>query len=218
MAIGNGESRKDIDLENLRDHFITVGCNAIYRDFVPGHLICFDRRMAEEVTNSEKTKSSKIYVRKDWFHYFRKIKKNKNVLEVPEIPYLRKSRADDSINWGSGPYAVLKAAELSNTVYLLGFDLYSKDNKVNNIYKGTENYSSIDSKSVDPSYWIHQIGKVMSRFYEKKFVIINEPEWNIPKDWRLPNVSFTITNEFNSVLLNRSVSNTAVFHGIHPAL
>jgi hypothetical protein len=218
LAIGNGESRKNINLELLRNDFITIGCNAIHRDFVPDHLVCFDRRMAEESTNSEKTQSCKIYVRKDWFHFFRKIKKNKNVFEVPGIPYIQKTKADDIVNWGSGPYAVLKAAELSDIVYLLGFDLYSKDNRVNNLYKGTENYSKAESKAVDPAYWIHQIGKLMGRFYDKKFVIINDTEWQLPKDWNLSNVSFMNINEFNSTMLNKSLSNTAVFHGIQPAL
>ncbi len=185
---------------------------------MPEHLICFDRRMADEATSSEVTRSSKIYVRKDWFHYFRKIRKNKNVLEVPIIPYTGKTKADDPMNWGSGPYAVLKAAELSNTIYLLGFDLYSKGHRVNNVYKGTNNYSSPDSKPVDPAFWIHQIGRLMTRFYDKKFVIINEPDWNIPKEWNLTNVRFMNINEFNTMMLNTSLNNTAVFHGIQPAI
>lgn len=174
--------------------------------------------MAEESTNAIKNSDCKIYVRQDWFHYFRKIKKNKNVFEVPKIPYIQSIKADNAINWGSGPYAVLKAAELSNTIYLLGFDLYSKDNRVNNLYKGTQNYSSAESKAVDPSFWIHQIGKVMARFYDKQFVIINDPEWMLPKGWNLSNVSFKNINDFTTLMLNTSLSNTAVSNGIHPAL
>ena len=35
FAIGNGESRKSIDLNELRPHGIIYGCNALYRDFQP---------------------------------------------------------------------------------------------------------------------------------------------------------------------------------------
>lgn len=174
--------------------------------------------MAEEVTENLSS-NSKIYVRKDWFHYFRKIKKNKNVSEVPDIPYIQNSKEDESINWGSGPYAVVIGAALSDTVYLLGYDLYSKTKKVNNVYKGTINYSGIESKAIDPSYWIRQIGKTMARFHHKKFVIINEPGWSIPKEWQLQNVQFMIVSDFMSLVLNtRSNLDTAVFHGIQPAL
>jgi len=219
LVIGNGESRKGIDLKLLQEKFITVGCNALHRDFMSDHLVCFDRRMAEEVTNNPATKNSKIHVRKDWFHYFRKIKKNKNIVEVPPIPYTGITPDDDPLNWGSGSYAVVIGASLSDTVFLIGFDLYGKHNKLNNVYKGTTNYAKTESNAVDPAYWIRQIGKTMSRLYHKKFVIINEPEWSIPKEWKLQNVQFMIVSDFMSLVLNtESKLDTAVFHGIQPAL
>lgn len=199
LVIGNGESRNDINLELLREKFITVGCNALHRDFIPDHLVCFDRRMAEEVTNNAETKISKIHVRKDWFHYFRKIKKNKNVVEVPPIPYTGTAKEDNINNWGSGSYAVVVGTELSDTVFLVGFDLYGTNNRLNNMYKGTANYAQIGSTAVDPAFWIRQIGKTMARLHTKKFVIINQPEWNIPKEWQLQNVQFMNVSDFMSL-------------------
>ena len=219
LVIGNGESRKDINLKLLQEKFITVGCNALHRDFMSDHIVCVDRRMAEEVTNNPATQISKIYVRKDWFHYFRKIKKNKNIVEVPPIPYTGTAREDDPVNWGSGPYALLIGATLSDTIFLIGFDLYGNHNLLNNVYKGTANYAKTESNAVDPAYWIRQIGKTMSRLYHKKFVIINEPGWSVPKEWKLQNVQFMIVSDFMSLVLNtESKLDTAVFHGIQPAL
>ena len=45
FAIGNGESRKPIDLNELRPHGIIYGCNGLYRDFQPDALVCVDPRM-----------------------------------------------------------------------------------------------------------------------------------------------------------------------------
>lgn len=219
LVIGNGESRKDINLELLKKKFITVGCNALHRDFIPDHLVCFDRRMAEEVTNNSATNISKIHVRKDWFHYFRKIKKNKNVVEVPPIPYTSTAKEDDPTNWGSGSYAVVVGASLSDTVFLIGFDLYGTNNKLNNMYKGTANYAKIQATAVDPAHWIRQIGKTMSRLYHTKFVIINHPGWSIPKEWQLQNVQFMNVSDFMSLVVNTESSlDAAVFYGIQPAL
>ena len=39
FALGNGESRLQLDLEKLRGHGKIYGCNAIYRDFIPDVLI-----------------------------------------------------------------------------------------------------------------------------------------------------------------------------------
>ena len=72
----------------------------------------------------------------------------------------------------------------------MGFDLYGNSGKVNNIYKDTNSYSNSESKSVDPSYWIYQIGKIFSLHKEKKFVIINKNSWVLPNEWNKKNVEF----------------------------
>ena len=46
LVIGNGESRKDIDISAFNE--TKVGCNAIIRDFFVDHLVCVDRRMVKE--------------------------------------------------------------------------------------------------------------------------------------------------------------------------
>ena len=54
LVIGNGESRKDLDIKSLK--LPTVGCNAIFRDMVVDHLVCCDRRMLREALKHENTK------------------------------------------------------------------------------------------------------------------------------------------------------------------
>lgn len=183
IAVGNGESRAGIDLTNTKD---IIGCNALHRDLTVEHLICVDHRCVREALESPNCKNTTIYTRPDWINYFN----DPRVKLVPELPYKGTERQDDPFQWGSGGYAVLLAATLSDSVELLGFDLWSKDSKVNNIYKGTNNYVAADKHSIDPNYWIYQIAKVFDCFPDKYFTVYNLEGWQPPKSWLLPNVSF----------------------------
>ena len=42
FCIGNGESRKDFNLERLRQFGKIYGCNGLYRDFTPDVLVAMD--------------------------------------------------------------------------------------------------------------------------------------------------------------------------------
>lgn len=195
LVLGNGESRSKINLSNFLKDYTVIGCNALHRDFIVDHLVCCDRRMGEEAIISENTKTTQIYVREDWFKYFRKIKKDKRIFEVPKLPYEGNLKQDQPFHWGSGPYAVLLAAQLEyTTVILAGFDLYGINERVNNIYKDTKNYSKHDSNPVDPSYWIYQIGKVFQNYPNTDFIIWNNVDWKMPKEWQYPNVKFEHLN------------------------
>ena len=173
LVIGNGESRKEIDINKCGK--IKVGCNAIFRDFYVNHLICCDRRMVEEA--QKERNYGAIYTRPDWKDQF------KLCGLVPELPYKGNTRLDEPWHWGSGPYAVLLAAIIASRVpsnpdiHMIGFDLDSESNTVNNIYKGTKNYNDVDSNPVDPSYWKKQINKVFELFPETTFFYYNNKQW-----------------------------------------
>ena len=194
-VLGNGESRAFLNLPKITKGHTIIGCNALYRDIRVDHLICCDKRMAEEAVKNIEHKDTKIYVRDSWYRYFRKIKKDKRVNQLPQVPKPEGSRRkqDEAFHWGSGPYAVLVASALPNVteVRLLGFDLYGIDNKINNIYKGTPNYKEAGYQAVDPSFWKYQIGKVFSYNSHIKFTIYNRVDWNMPLEWKLNNVNFS---------------------------
>jgi len=184
LVIGNGESRAGIDINKLKG--IKVGCNGIYRDFKTHHLICVDKRMMQEALSAGANEDSLVYTRKDWFDQFR----TKRVRTVPSLPYVGMDRPDDPFQWGSGPYAVLLAAQKTKKreVKMLGFDLHSKDGKINNIYKGTPNYEAEEKSAVDPKYWIYQIGKVIECYPLINFIVYQEQGWQLPKAWKYPQV------------------------------
>ena len=52
FCIGNGESRKDFDLEQVRSLGKIYGCNALYRDFTPDVLIAVDSGIIHEIYDS----------------------------------------------------------------------------------------------------------------------------------------------------------------------
>jgi hypothetical protein len=186
LIIGNGESRKDIDINNWQG--TRIGCNAIHRDFAVEHLVCVDRRMVQQAI--EASYAGNLYTRQDWASSF------SNVKIVPKLPYKGKERWDEPFQWGSGPYAVLLGAKFSKKCTMIGFDLFSETKKVNNIYKGTKGYDTVDKHAVDPRYWIHQIAMVFKCFPKNKFKIYCKKEWNIPETWKLNNVSLDNIDNF----------------------
>lgn len=185
FVLGNGESRKQVDINSLNG--IKIACNAVCRDSFVDHLVCVDRRMVDEAYNFYSLNFNKIYTRQDWLSSRSHMH---NLYPVPKIPYKSIKRADESFQWGSGPYALLLGATFQpKSIQMIGFDLWGKDNKVNNIYKDTKHYDARTKSAVDPSYWIHQISKVFECYPKIKFTLYNLPSWNLPKSWNFSNVS-----------------------------
>ena len=190
LVIGNGESRLRINLNSFLDHYITFGCNAVYRNLNVDHLICCDKRMVFEAIPAG---VKNIYTRADWSFNLPSVK------NLPDLPYQGNTRPDEPFHWGSGPYAVLLATDFSDDIHMVGFDLYSSNGLVNNVYKGSKNYTKEDSRAVDPSYWIHQISKVFELFPDKYFTVYND-NWTIPESWKLNNVSFKTIDMLSKII------------------
>ena len=189
LAIGNGESRLELDLHSITDNFVTVGCNAICRDVNVDHLVCCDYRMVIE-SFEHVTPTTQLYLRDEHYQIFKKSNKYSNINPVPRLDQIASGRHNLPQHWGSGTYAVLVAAQQpSSTVYLVGFDLISTTPLVNNVYKNTRNYASAQSLPVDPAYWIAQIAQVVVSYPQKQFVVVNTDEWQLPTAWELPNIS-----------------------------
>lgn len=199
VVIGNGESRAKVNLD-LLSTFTTIGCNAIFRDIKVDHLVCCDRRMVEESLQYQETS---IYTRNRYYKDFRKLKKLRHINQLPDLPYTGLEKKDQPEHWGSGPYAVLLALHLNfNKIFLVGFDLYGNNNKVNNIYKDTKNYSCKDNMAVDPSYWIYQIKKIFQIYPQAHFTIVNTENWTMPREWRLPNIKFLDIKNFTDLVVS----------------
>lgn len=182
LVIGNGESRKDIQIEKL--NLPTVGCNAIFRDMKVDHLVCCDRRMVREAIRHPNSQQSCIYTRTNWYEEF-------GVFPVPDVPYVGEFRQDDPWHWGTGQYALLVGIQYAVTdhIHIIGFDLFGVEGYVNNIYKDTKSYDVSSKQPVDPSYWIYQNQKIFEHHPKHLFNYYVEENFPVPEGWQnLPNL------------------------------
>jgi len=195
FVVGNGESRLVFDLSTFPKDNI-IGCNALHRDITVPHLVCCDRKMVDEAIKNPNNRDTIIYTRPEWLSFY---SKQPNVKSVPELPYKGTQRQDELWHWGSGPLAILLACTLGHDeITIMGFDLWSADYRVNNVYKNTENYAGTESAAVDPSYWIYQIAKIFELYPNKKFIIVSE---RIPPLWNFSHVTHLTINSFTSILV-----------------
>jgi len=187
LVIANGESRKGLRIDDLPG--VKIGCNAIFRHHKVRHIVAPDKRIVKEIVSKYVNLKSGIWTRPDWKEDFGGYH---NINALPGIWYTGDKKADEAFHWGAGPYAVYLATVLSKKepINLVGFDLYGNDSKINNIFKGTDNYEPADSKAVDPRFWIYQIAKVFEHNSTREFRVFNRKDWTMPEEWNLPNVKF----------------------------
>ena len=188
FVIGNGVSRKPINLNHCKKLGLTVGCNAIIRDFAPHIISAADPRM---VTHAQTLFRVKIYTMPDW-------NKQHKVLEYPPLPYQGNTRPDDPWHWNSGPHAINIACTQNPSVcYLLGFDL-TQNQSANNVYMNTEGYND---KVIDPKYWHYQINKLIECYAQINFVWIVPNAYVCPAEWQShTNFSRDTIENFNKYL------------------
>lgn len=178
-VIGNGQSREGFALNQING--ITVGCNAVHRDFTCNEYVAVDRRMVDEILRNECNKDKIIYTRDDWVE---KYEKHSTVKELPKLPFTGPNKSDQPFHWNSGPYAVLVAAlKQPKQIYMLGFDLWSKTSFINNIYKGTPNYAGAHDRKITPDFWIYQLGRLFNHFSNIEFIQKQPTDWRIPYQW-----------------------------------
>jgi hypothetical protein len=72
--------------------------------------------------------------------------------------------------WSAGNMAIHLACQHGiKEVYILGFDLSSYDEPLNNLYKGTDNYLSNDAKGFNSNNWRNQMQTVFREFPNTQF-------------------------------------------------
>ena len=62
FVIGNGASRKNVNLDVLKQHGKIIGCNALYRDFTPDHLFANDSIILHEILSSDYSKHHELFL------------------------------------------------------------------------------------------------------------------------------------------------------------
>lgn len=163
FVVGNGVSRKPIDLTELQKHGPVYACNAVYRDFKPDYLIAVDPKMVIEICHSN-------------YHVYNKVwtNPNKRYQEFKRLNYFNPSKG-----WSSGPTALHLASEHGyEKIYILGFDYSGLENNtiVNNIFSGTKNYKSSDAKATYYGNWVRQTRTVITNNEKISYIRVITPD------------------------------------------
>ena len=195
FCIGNGESRKDLDLSILPAHGEIYGTNALHRDWsdILNCLICCDKRMVEEALASA-TYTGPVYTRPKWEE---RIFENPRVQPLPDFTWKQKHKWQKHFHWGSGLHAAhLACKNDAQVLVMIGHDFYGvSGNMHNNIYKGTDNYLDNNVTAVDPIFWIRQFKILFNTFPDVKFIFLQPGDWQLPEIWTEENFEVQDLND-----------------------
>ena len=153
FVIGNGVSRRGIDIARLRDHGHVYGCNLIFRDHDVDVLVATDRPISDHIQDQGYAHTHRFYTRRP--------RSNSGAQAVPQ-PYH---------GFSSGPIALgLAALDHANPIYLVGFDMGpDAQGRFNNIYAGEEFYKAPGSTPTYTGNWCRQLVQICGDFPDTIF-------------------------------------------------
>jgi len=185
FVLGNGVSRRNVDLVWLKQFGKIYGCNALYREFTPDVLVATDQPIATAIQESGYAKHNQFHTRRP----------------LPGLgaqAVLRKYHG-----YSSGPNAVALAADHGHTmVYLLGFDLGPRENnQFNNIYADTEFYKTSAHPPTFAGNWIRQITEICADYLQVNFVrVCGDTTARIAELDKISNLQHENLADFASIL------------------
>ena len=254
FVLGNGESRKDIDVELLKSKGKVYGCNAMFREHELDGLIAVDPMLEHEIYQSGYAHKNPCFFRswdgmpvdhyemmkeaqtsnmkspniREWKynqegHYLsfvihgtaaidtnRKTDRWKGegfenvyitwlyghdkITQLKEImndyyagSWEGEERGPEDPGWSSGATAMYIGCKVEKpkTCYLIGMDMFSTTDFINNLYKQTHGYLNEDESAVTPQNWVTQMGRVMVRYKDIQFIKVN-PKGNSKVSERMP--------------------------------
>ena len=166
FIVGNGSSRKDVDLNTLVPHGRIFGCNALYRDFDGWDvLVAVDPPMIEEI----KTKTNP-----------RGIRLNQKIYEPVGLEMFendfngnKKLEKWTARKANSGMLAMEVAIrEKAGTLFCLGFDfILNGVDSVSNIYEGTKHYEKAATHN-DNVHRLYYLERFCREYSSTKFIFV----------------------------------------------
>ena len=176
FVIGNGTSRRPIQIPDLQKYGKIYGCNALYRTFTPDHLIAVDVKMILEINKSGYQNRGEVWTNP-----------NKSFHHIKKLNFFHPSKG-----WSSGPTALWLASQHGyKTIYILGFDFRGiNDGKsFNNMYADTNNYKKSTDGATFFGNWMRQTRTVFQQHPQIKYVRVIQPDNYVPEE----------LNKFNNV-------------------
>jgi|TARA_R110001592_G_scaffold10516_3_gene54419 hypothetical protein len=193
FVLGNGESRRGIDINELKKKGTVYACNGVYRTHQPDYLIAVDPKMVLEIAESDYVVHNKV-----WSNYNVQYAKHQKLMD--HCNWFK-----PSLGWSSGPTALRLASEHGyDQIYILGFDYQGNTDpdrknrfKFNNVFKDTRNYKKANEEATFYGNWMNQTKRVLADFPNVKYHRVIPQGWFKPKDidWQ-ENLTHTQVNEF----------------------
>lgn len=183
FVIGNGTSRKDLNIEQLMDYGLLFGCNWFFKEeFRPHVLVASDEPMTKTII-----KQYSQYPKSNWFYtWFPKPGSGAKKASTPE-------------KFAAGPMAAHLAASQfeSPKVFLIGMDFFGfgSENKeqnglMNNLYEGMKHYAKKPEddkvKNGAPTYrnWQRRYQWILKNCPDTEFYHVNPFEGKSPERLR----------------------------------
>ena len=164
--IGNGESRKGIDIDKLKG--ITVGCNALYLYNKVDYICAMDKfwrdKIIKETTiplisrvhNTIMQTTLELYDGK-WIN--------------TNCPYRGYCSGISALDYMSNNH--------QDTFYLIGLDFDYTGEKVNHIYKGTINHPNADRPAQNENIFLKQFIETVKHYPRNKYVWVSDSNFII---------------------------------------
>lgn len=196
FVLGNGTSRSKLKLENLKNRGTTYGCNALYREFEPDHLVAVDVKMVNEIIGAGYHKTHSVWTNP-----------NKGIASKQNINLFSPHKG-----WSSGPTALWFACSQGHkNIYIFGFDYQGLNGKFNNIYADTFNYKKSTDSATFFGNWLNQTEKTIKEYRSVNFYRIAETGSFIPEKLTgLPNLQHLTFEEFDKIFPDSIYSNEII--------
>ena len=193
FVLGNGESRKGIEINDLKERGTVFACNGVYRTHQPHWLVAVDPKMMLEIGETDYVIHNKVYS-----NFNAQYDKHPKLLDHVKW-------SQPSMGWSSGPTALKLACDQGyDEIYILGFDYMGhaeSPNKqryrFNNVFKDTRNYKKSNDEATFYGNWMNQTKRCLTDYPKVKFHRITPKDWFRPKDidWK-DNMTHMDTEEF----------------------
>jgi len=193
FVLGNGESRRGIEIDDLKEKGTVYACNAVYRTHRPHFLVAVDPKMILEIAETDYMVHNKV-----WSNFNAQYQKNQKILD--HCNWFK-----PSLGWSSGPTALRMACEHGyKEIYILGFDYqglkeqaHKERYKLNNIFGDTRNYKKRNDEATFYGNWMNQTKRCLEDYKDIKFHRVIPKGWFKPKDleWK-GNIDHPSTEDF----------------------
>lgn len=154
--IGNGESRKEIDIDKIKD--LKVGCNGIYLYNSVDYICAMDKFWRDKI------------VKESTIPLISRIHNTSFQLTLELYDKEWKSTNCQYRGYCSGITALDYMSDVyKEDFYLIGFDFDYKGEKVNHIYKDTPNHPNSNRLAQNENVFLKQFIETVKRYPKNKY-------------------------------------------------